>query len=377
MNDIPCAFADAKRQNSELNRAEYLSGAVSLTSQPRALFIELTQGCNLRCPMCRDEIIGTAQHSMPDTLFDSIAGELFPTAEIVDLRGWGESLILPNILSRIARVVASGARLRIVTNLSFRRPQVLDALVDANAMIAVSLDAADQNTLSFLRRGADLELITSNLEYLVGRFGHSRNVEILTAVQRPALTGLPHLIDHVATCGVKDVKLFSVMVAEGSELGLEGHDIEVDEALGRAAERAREVGIRLIAGTQMGNLPDNRPTIPMCVHPWAYAYIAYNGDVSFCDHLIGPGNEEYVLGNLHKSKFVDIWNGLAWRLIREEHLGARRADVEKFAHCAWCYKKKYVDFEHLFEPRYASEIVHLSALPSRGDNSVGCGPCAQ
>ena len=376
MINTPCAFAEEKRRNSELNRAEYLSGTVSLTSQPRALFIELTQGCNLRCPMCRDDLIATAQRSMPDTLFDAIADELFPTAEMVDLRGWGESLILPNILSRIERVVASGARLRIVTNLSFRRPQVLDALVEANAMIAVSLDTADQDTLSLLRRGANLELITSNLEYLVRGFGHSRNVEILTAVQRPALTGLPDLIDHVATCGVKDVKLFSVMVDEMSELGLAGHDGEVDEALRRAAERARAVGVRLVAGTQMGNLPDNRPTIPMCVHPWAYAYVAYNGDVSFCDHLIGPGNEEYVLGNLYKSRFVDIWNGPALRLIREEHLGARRAVASKFAHCAWCYKKKYVDFEQLFEPRYVGEIVHLSGPPSRGEGSVGCIPCA-
>jgi radical SAM protein with 4Fe4S-binding SPASM domain len=370
MNDTPCAFADAKRRNSELNRAEYLSGAVSLTSQPRALFVELTQGCNLRCPMCRDDIIATAQRSMPDTLFDAIADELFPATEMVDLRGWGESLILPNILSRIRRVVASGARLRIVTNLSFRRPQVLDALVDANALIAVSLDTADQDTLSFLRRGADLKLITSNIEYLVRRFGHCRNVEILTAVQRPALTGLPHLIDHVATCGVQDVKLFSVTVDEMSELGLEGHDVEVDKALRDAAERAQEVGVRLVAGTQMGKLPDNRPTFPMCVHPWAYAYVAYNGDVSFCDHLIGPGNEQYVLGNLHKSRFMDIWNGPALRLIREEHLGARRPGAEKFAHCAWCYKKKYVDFEQLFEPRYAGEIVQLSVPPSKGGRLV-------
>jgi radical SAM protein with 4Fe4S-binding SPASM domain len=360
MNRTVSAFADAKRRNSDLNRAEYLSGTVSLTSQPRALFIELTQGCNLRCPMCRDDIIGTAQRSMPDILFDAIADQLFPAAEMVDLRGWGESLILPNILSRIERVVAAGARLRIVTNLSFRRPQVLDALVDANAMIAVSLDSADQDTLSLLRRGSDLELITSNIKYLVRRFGHSRNVEILTAVQRPALADLPHLIDHAADCGVQDVKLFSVMVDEVSALGLEGHDVEVDEALRCSVERAQSLGLRLVAGTQMGSLPDNRPSFPMCVHPWAYAYVAYNGDVSFCDHLIGPGNEAYVLGNLHKSSFVEIWNGPAWRLIREEHLGARRAGADQFAHCAWCYKKKYVDFEQLFEPRYVGEIVQLS-----------------
>src|SRR5258706_1117426 len=267
MNDTH-RLDQARRLNAEMSRAEYLSGVVSLNSLPRALFVELTQGCNLRCAMCRDDIIATTGRSMSDALFDAIADELFATAEMVDLRGWGESLILPNILSRIARVVASGARLRVVTNLSFRRFEVLDALVEADALIAVSLDTANQATLSLLRRGADLKLITSNIEYLVRRFGHGRNVEILTAVQRPALADLHQLIAHVASCGVQDVKMFSVMVEETSQLGLQGHAIAVDEALRRAVERAQEVGIRLIAGTQLGTLPDNRPNVPMCVHPW-------------------------------------------------------------------------------------------------------------
>lgn len=360
MRAAPSSYSAAKCRNTELNRAEYLSGAVELASLPRALFVELTQGCNLRCPMCRDAIIGTAQRSMPDELFDSIAEELFPTAEMVDLRGWGESLILPNILSRIERVRSYGVRLRIVTNLSFRRPEVLDALIEADALVAVSLDAADRETLSLLRRGSNLELIGSNIEYLVRGFGHGRNVEILAAVQRPALATLPELISHAASCGVEEVKLFSVTVDESSDLSLAGCDVEVDDALRRATERAEETGVRLVAGTQLGSLPDNRHGIPMCVHPWAYAYVAFNGDVSFCDHLIGPGNAEYVVGNLHVSKFGDIWNGPAWRRIRSEHLGERRESAGQFAHCAWCYRKKYTDFEQLFEARFASEIVQLS-----------------
>jgi radical SAM protein with 4Fe4S-binding SPASM domain len=372
MSVISGPYAGLKHRNADLNRAEYFSDAVDLASLPRALFVELTQGCNLRCPMCRGDIIGPAQRTMPDTLFDAIAEELFPTAEIVDLRGWGESLILPNILSRIERVVAYGARLRIVTNLSFRRPKVLDALIAADALVAVSLDTADRETLSLLRRGSNLDWITRNVEYLVRGFGHRRNVEILVAVQLPALATLPDLITLAATCGVDVVKFFTVTVDEPSDLSISGHASEVDDALGRASERAEAVGVRLIAGTQLGSLTDNRPGFPTCVHPWAYAYIAYNGEMSFCDHLIGPGNDKYIIGNLHESRFSDIWNGPALQRIRREHLGERRASAEQFAHCAWCYKKKYIDFEHMFEPEFAGEIVQL-ANPGRGANSSFSG----
>jgi MoaA/NifB/PqqE/SkfB family radical SAM enzyme len=348
---------------------EYRTGCVQLRSLPRALFVELTQGCNLRCPMCRDEIIPTAGNSMSDDLFDSIAETLFPTAEMVDLRGWGESLILPNVISRIERVASYGAKLRIVTNLSFRRPEVLDALVRVRAQVAVSLDAAEQSTLSQLRRGANLNLILSNIDYLIRAFGHSRNVSVLVAVQRPALRTLPDLIDKVAAYGVKEVKLFSVDVDEPSVLGLKHHEAEVDATLNAMQLRAERAGVLLIASTQLGSLPENHPDVPTCIHPWAYAYFAYNGDVSFCDLLVGSGNREYVVGNLRKSEFADIWNGPAWRRIRGEHAGDRRAEAPQFSHCAWCYKKKYVDFEHIFDASFAGELVQLTRGRTEDKNS--------
>jgi radical SAM protein with 4Fe4S-binding SPASM domain len=309
---------------------------------------------------------------MVNELFDSIAETLFPTAEIVDLRGWGESLILPDILSRIERVASYGAKLRIVTNLSFRRPDVLDALISAGALVAVSLDSADSATLSRIRRGANLDLITSNLEYLVRGFGHAQNVSILVAVQRPALGTLPNLVEHVASCGINEIKLFSVDVDGPSELELTGHDREIDAALSAMRLSAERLGVSLIAGTQMGSLPDNGPNFPACIHPWTYVYITYDGDVSFCDLLIGPGNSQYVLGNLRDAEFHQIWNGSAWRRIRSEHIGARRASAPHFQHCARCYKKKYVDLEHIFEPRYNHEVVQLApAAPSRGVRAGG------
>lgn len=358
------AYLKAKKENAELNATEYQSGCVELRSLPRALFIELTQGCNLRCPMCRDNVIPTAGNSMPEKLFDSLAETLFPTAEMVDLRGWGESLILPNILSCIERVASYGAQLRIVTNLSFRRPEVLDALACVNARVEVSLDSTDRDTLGRLRPGSNLDLISRNIKYLIGAFGHARNVSILVTVQRPALDSLPNLIDDVSRCGVQEVKLFAVDASDSSGLSLEHHDAQVDAALLGMRTRAEKAGVRLIAGTQMGTLPENRRDLPTCLHPWTYAYVAHDGSVSFCDLLIGAGNRNYAVGSLRESTFSEIWNGPAWKRIRAEHVGKRRVRAEQFSHCAWCYRNKYVDFEHMFEPSHAARVVHLSRAPA-------------
>ena len=92
------------------------------------------------------------------------------------------------------------------------------------------------------------------------------------------------------------MRLFSVTADdELLEMSLEPSRDLLDHSLARAAAIAKARGIKLIAGTKLGSLPDNATGFPTCIHPWAYCYVAYNGDISFCDHLIGPGNAEYVV----------------------------------------------------------------------------------
>lgn len=360
MKIIESPYADQKRANRALSTEEYANGCVELESRPRALFIELTQGCNLRCPMCRSELIPPHTRRMSDALFDRISKTLLPTAELVDLRGWGESLILPQAIPCIETVRAYGAAIRVVTNLSFRRDKVLDALVDADATIEVSLDSASRSILKKVRSGSQLDLITDNIQRILNRFGHSRNLAMLVTVQRATVLALPELVDYAANLGVRQMRLFSVTAEDDSEMSLAAdHDI-LDNSLAEAVEVAKSRGIKLIAGTKLGSLSENTTDLPACIHPWAYCYVSYTGDVSFCDHLIGPGNAQYIVGNLQSSNFDSIWNSIGMKRIRTEHLGKRRADAAQFSHCAWCYKNKYIDFEQLFDVNMEKHIVELA-----------------
>src|SRR5690349_6706086 len=108
-----------REENRRLNLREYSEGKTELISRPRYVLVELTQGCNLRCPMCRPEIVSTKGKSMSRERFWRIANELFSTAEMVDLRGWGESLILPDVEEFIRTTTRYGTAIRFVTNLSF------------------------------------------------------------------------------------------------------------------------------------------------------------------------------------------------------------------------------------------------------------------
>jgi MoaA/NifB/PqqE/SkfB family radical SAM enzyme len=354
-------FAKAKRANAALAQFEYRSGVTSLQSFPRAIFVELTQGCNLRCPMCRHDIISTKSHSMTDEMFGFVAETLFPSADLVDLRGWGESLILPDIVNRIRLVRYYGAKLRIVTNLSFHRDVVLDELVSANATVDVSLDTVDATVLDRVRTGANLNLITRNLRYLVDRFGHSRNLTLLVAVQQPAIEGLPGLVDYAADNGIVQLRLFSVTTDSDSPLSIANESVAIDRALIEVAARARARGVHVVAGTKLGSTPSSPTMIEACIHPWAYCYVSYLGEVGFCDHLIGPGNAEYIVGDLREMTFGEIWNGPKMIDLRQEHLSGRDASANLFSHCAWCYKNKNTDFEHQFDASAEKAIVSLTS----------------
>lgn len=357
-----------RERNRALNLEEYRSGATRLSSLPQYLIVELTQGCNLACPMCRPEIISASSRLMSHDTFDVVAS-LFGAAWMIDLRGWGESLLLPDISERIRRAAGSGALVRFVTNLAFRRPDVIEEIVTSGCYVSVSVDSVTADMFRHLRGGANLELVKQNLATLtdgnIRRHGNAERISLNTTVQAPALLELEHIVDFAAEVRVPEVRLFSVTADCSSPLSLSGRADAVDEALKRAATRATERGVRLTVGTRLGSMAgpvDNPP----CMHPWSYAYFSWEGAVGFCDHLIGPDGEPYLVGSLKDRSFEEIWNGPEWTALRAEHVGERRQSAPFFHECSWCYANRFVDFEHVFDPDAENRRVFLARPITNG-----------
>src|SRR4051812_47572454 len=89
-----------KADNIKQAWAHYEAGQTELTSYPFVATIELTQNCNFKCPMCAQGFDPKYQtydpnRNMPIEMFTRIGEELFPKPINVDLRGFGESTILP------------------------------------------------------------------------------------------------------------------------------------------------------------------------------------------------------------------------------------------------------------------------------------------
>jgi len=356
---------DIRALNRALNSEEFRLGRLSLRSKPRYVLVELTQGCNLSCEMCRNSRIPLDARRMPKELFDRIAEDLFPTADIVDLRGWGESLLLPDIAVFIRRVVESGAAMRFVSNLSFHRPDVIQLLTEYHAYVAVSVDTADAALLRRLRGGARLDLIKRNLAELVAgyirRWGSTERLSIGCTVQRPALEGLSGVVELAAEVGIRHLRLFAVEVPDDSDLSLEGHEEAIASTLVRVVETARRVGVAVSAGTCLGDVIPPPAPVRSCLRYWSSATVSYAGLVGFCDHLIGPLTETEGIGSLQTESFEALWNG---RLIQSLRAGV----LQNAAECRKCRTKRHIEFEDLFEPDLARERQWLTPPCPSGPN---------
>jgi MoaA/NifB/PqqE/SkfB family radical SAM enzyme len=354
----------ARAANRELNIAEFEAGEVMLRSLPRVLFVELTENCNLSCPMCRAGGVFDRTKNMSPDLFDRIARELFPTAEIVDLRGWGESTILKRFPEYVDTTLAYGCVPRLVTNLTVPNEQLWRTLVRNRAFISVSFDAATEETLAVLRPGAKLTSIMDNLaiiadEARISGIGLDR-VNLNVVVQPRGIAELTQIVALGAELGIA-VHLNPLSTGWDDPDHLRFHLDELTAAIGDAAVLAeeRDVDVRINAALDE-MLAEPAHAAKMCSHPWMYCYVNYVGRVGFCDHLIGAPGADHLIGDLQTAPFADIWNSPLYQKLRAEHAAWDSGSIPSFNECNWCYRNRYVDFDEVSYPPYGRHIVPLT-----------------
>lgn len=108
---MPSAVHDyqaIKTHNAVINLTESRAGAIELRSMSRYIMIELTQGCNLRCPCAGLEKSLTVSESSTERSARHCLRYCFPLP----------GLLAPDINNVIQLVAAYQARCRVVTNLS-------------------------------------------------------------------------------------------------------------------------------------------------------------------------------------------------------------------------------------------------------------------
>ncbi|MCW3464959.1 radical SAM protein [Chitinophaga nivalis] len=335
-----------------------------LTAFPRALYIELTDRCNLNCPMCRSA--GFKGDVLPFDMYEDIARVLFPHARFIDLRGWGESTILKNFEDYLDVALQYGKRIKLISNGTINRPSLWEKLGRERVLVGISFDAADEVTFERIRGGASMKKVLHNIELLQNALlsnNHSvsDNLYFCITVSGDNAAQLCDIIKLGMQFGITHFKMEPLKTTAEDPSNLIHHTARVKQAI-------QDLKHLVMAYPQLkveysASLLEEETNVSkvkkFCIHPFTYLYINSKGGLGFCDHLNGVA--EFVWGQWKGvDGFSAFWHGEKMKLLREEHQQALSGGhISSCVDCNWCYERRYADLEYLIEDNWAnySEIV--------------------
>lgn len=136
---------------------------------PFSFGIEVTNFCNLRCPMCPREIADRGYGNMSWELFTKIADEAAEHEHrIIMPQGFGESFIHPRFREMLAYLRDKGVKpIMIISNATLLNEKNVTALIDSNVdLINISLDGTQKEVYEAIRKNAKYERVVKNVQFL-------------------------------------------------------------------------------------------------------------------------------------------------------------------------------------------------------------------
>ncbi len=325
-----------------------------LAAYPEALYIELTDRCNLSCPMCRSA--GFRGDVLPFDTYLEISETLFPHAKFIDLRGWGESTLLKNFESYLDVALKYDAKIKLITNATVNKPALWEKMGREGVLTGVSFDAATEETFSRLRGGASMKKVIQNLTVLKEAYEHHNHsvpehLYFCVTVSGDNLDQLAGIIDIGVSLGINHFKFEPLKTSDSDPGNLLHFTEKTKQVLKDLATMVKlNAALKLELSASFNSEHTNRAkTKKFCIHPFTYLYVNSKGGLGFCDHLNGV--EEFVWGKWNGlNGFKEFWLGEKMNRLRKEHLKVFNGErISSCADCNWCYERRYADMEYLVD----------------------------
>jgi radical SAM protein with 4Fe4S-binding SPASM domain len=282
---------------------------------PFVMFLEPTNVCNFRCPICPESFDDFAKQAgyyerMNRQTWQKVYGDLDGWCQMRTMRFYaeGEPLLNPHLDEIISQARPHTLRTELTTNASRLNEDWAERLVRCGLQYCrISIYATTD---------VKYELATGS------RFKASeirRNVQTLRTVR-----------DRM---GSETPRIYCELVSQ-----------EPDEATFRKQYEtvADDLGLKVLhnwGGTaaplvQLGQQMKTEKRV--CPKPFYEIVVKANGDVSVC---CGDWNGHLKIGNVHEEHLRDIWNGPAANRIRDLHRSDKREELDACRGCTLIYSQ--------------------------------------
>jgi radical SAM protein with 4Fe4S-binding SPASM domain len=136
---------------------------------PFSLGVEVTNFCNLRCPMCPREVAERGYGNMDWSLFTKIADEAGGHSyRILMPQGFGESFIHPRFREMLLYLHEQNVHpTMVITNGTMLNEKNVASLIDGKVdLVSVSLDGTVKEVYEAIRKNANYERVVAGVRYL-------------------------------------------------------------------------------------------------------------------------------------------------------------------------------------------------------------------
>lgn len=276
---------------------------------PERLHVELTSRCNFKCVTCRHGFESYGE-DLSDDVCDALISHIIPNLKEIELQGTGESLLYENFQKIFYAAKENNCRLVLITNASLLNRELIQAFVESNMQLVISLDGAKESTFKQHRPIGNFDRIISNLKMIkeCRSSGQNDSFSLLvnTVVTKLNYFELNEMIDLASQCSIDFV--FASEVREcmpdkktWEKLRLDNCDNrdELMKFIFSTKQYAKQKGIGFFFNPNKINMARKKN---ICISPWKHLYLYANGDLSVCCEL----NTKF--GNINTSTFKDIWN---------------------------------------------------------------------
>ncbi len=279
-----------------------------IRGMPVTVSVEVTNNCNLRCPECFSGSgrMTRSRGYMDISLFERIAEELKPYLIEMSLYFQGESMLHPDF--QLFPGKSQGIRTTLATNGHFLSPGNAEmlALSGLNKLI-VSLDGMDQDIYSEYRINGDVKDVLNGI----------RNVsEAIRKSSSQLKLVIQFLVNRLNENQIAAVRRFAEEV--NASLRLKSMQIINDNAFEKWLPEEKKFRRYELKGNKysiLSRFPDN------CARMWFNPVITWDGKVIPCCF---DKDAEYVMGDINKGSFREIWTGESYRMFRKGILSGRK-----------------------------------------------------
>ncbi|MEE2986389.1 MAG: radical SAM protein [Nitrospinota bacterium] len=292
-----------------------------IPSKPRQVQIEITNRCNMDCPMCPREVLEIELEHMDWDKFVAVVDQLNDREEIT-LTGWGEPFLHPQIFEMISYCKERGHKVMITSNGLFPKPFIVEKILQSGLdVLTFSIDSLDAE----LEDGHNNNKVYENIETVARiRKNGTPSLRLQATLHAGRENDLYDVIRYGARIGCEIVNVGRLDRTYAPEL--KRPDQKEEERIFWEADRiAQSCGIQLdwlqysvSRGLTRFFYRLLRKKLhrsgQYCLKTFNYAYVSREGNVTPCCLL--PSEK---MGNALESNLQDIWNNESFNHFRENY----------------------------------------------------------